>query len=58
MELRTDLCLFISNIVALLLCANGERHAHVGLLETAPEYGTYPHKSSSDIYMDPCKACK
>jgi hypothetical protein len=32
--------------------------ASIGLLDDAPKYGTYPHKSSNDQYMDPCKACK
>lgn len=38
------------------ICVCCEHRAKVGLLENAPKYGTYPHKTSDDIYMDPCKA--
>lgn len=30
--------------------------ASVGLIDNAPKYGTFPHKTSNDQYMDPCKA--
>ena len=51
---RTWIYLFFQTFV----CVYGDKHATVGLLENAPKYGTYPHKTSDDIYMDPCKACK
>ena len=40
------------------VCVYGYKRATVGLLENAPKYGVYPHKTSDDIYMNPCKACK
>jgi len=58
MELTSGIYVLILHVTTLILLVNGEKHAHVGLVENASEYGTYPHKSSTDAYMDPCKACK
>lgn len=58
MELTRGVYVLFSYITTLMLFVNCERHARVRLVENAPEYGTYPHKTSNDIYMDPCKACK
>lgn len=57
MELRTGIY-FILQIFGVSLVTCDKKHASVGLIENAPKYGTFPHKSSNDQYMDPCKACK
>ena len=54
MPRKTWILLLLQGVV----CVYCERRAKVGLIENAPSYGTYPHKTSNDIYMDPCKACK
>lgn len=58
MKLKSISHIVISQLLTLVLCVYSEHRAHVGLVETAPEYGTYPHKTSRDLYMDPCKARK
>lgn len=55
MQIRTGIYLILTIFgVSFVTCDT--KHASVGLIEDAPKYGTYPHKSSTDEYMDPCKA--
>ncbi|XP_053392429.1 tolloid-like protein 1 isoform X5 [Mercenaria mercenaria] len=55
MELLIGIYIFLQGFgVSFINC--DIKRASVGLIENAPKYGTYPHKSSNDHYMDPCKA--
>lgn len=59
MELQTMIYVLLQSvIVSFVECDKDIKLASVGLFEEAPEYGTYPYKTSEDHYMDPCKACK
>lgn len=57
MELRTGVYIIL-HFFGVSTVISGTKHASVGLIENAPRYGTYEHRSSKDQYMDPCKACK
>lgn len=56
MKVRTAVgALVLHYITVLVTC---DRKVTVGHVESAPKYGSYPYKTSNDIFMDPCKACK
>ncbi|XP_052268222.1 bone morphogenetic protein 1 homolog [Dreissena polymorpha] len=56
MEVRTGCKLLIWQFSTYWIYVICDSTARSGLIENAPKYGTYPHKTSNDIYMDPCKA--
>ena len=58
MELQKGIYLILHFFGITFINCDTSKVATVGLIEEAPKYGTYPHKSSNDNYMDPCKACK
>ncbi|KAL3876182.1 hypothetical protein ACJMK2_034053 [Sinanodonta woodiana] len=50
------LFLHVTYIIYSSSSSETRHYAHVGLLSDAPRIGSIPHRTSTDVSMDPCKA--